>query len=122
MGNLIFMLAIIVLITGLFILLTSNNYVRKIIGLGVFQSSTLIFYIALNKVAEGVPPIELCEDAATCSNIYSSPLPHVLMLTAIVVGFATMSVGLALVLQIKKHYSTVLESQVNEMIRKKEMR
>lgn len=115
MHNLIYFFAVIVLTSGLFILLTSDNLVRKIIGLAVFQSSVLIFYIALGKTRNGIVPIDICQSSQNCHHIYSSPLPHVLMLTAIVVGFATMSVGLALIHQIHKEYGTVLEHELNNV-------
>jgi multicomponent Na+:H+ antiporter subunit C len=83
--------------------------VRKIIGLGIFQSSVLIFYIALGKVDVGIPPI--FKDG---NHTYSSPLPHVLMLTAIVVGFATLSVGLALIYRIFKEFGTISESKISK--------
>jgi len=114
MQHLIYIFAIIILNAGLFIMLTSDNYVRKIIGLGVFQSSVLIFYISLGKTRDGIVPIDLCLNALNCPHIYSSPIPHVLMLTAIVVGFATMSVGLALVYQIKREYDTVSEREIDQ--------
>jgi multicomponent Na+:H+ antiporter subunit C len=94
-------------------MLTSDNYVRKIIGLGVFQSSVLIFYISLGKAKDGIVPIDICQNTLNCPHIYSSPLPHVLMLTAIVVGFATMSVGLALIYQIKLEYNTVNANEID---------
>ncbi|MDA9163395.1 Na+/H+ antiporter subunit C [Rickettsiaceae bacterium] len=113
MQNLIYFFAVIILSSGLFIMLTSDNYVRKIIGLGVFQSSVLIFYIALGKTENGIIPIDICAGMQECIHTFSSPLPHVLMLTAIVVGFATLSVGLALIYQIHKEYGSVLESKIN---------
>lgn len=114
MHNLVYLLAVIILTSGLFIMLTSDNLVRKIIGLGIFQSSVLIFYIALGKTADGIVPIDICADTQICPYIFTSPLPHVLMLTAIVVGFATMSVGLALIYQIHKEYGTILESEIDQ--------
>ncbi len=114
MLNLIYLFASLVFVTGLFIILTSDNYVRKIIGLGIFQSSVLIFYIALSKIDAGIVPIELCKAGETCKYLYSSPLPHVLMLTAIVVGFATLSVGLALIYQMHSEFGTILESEINK--------
>lgn len=117
MQNLIYFFAVIILTSGLFIMLTSDNFIRKIIGLGIFQSSVLIFYIALGKTANGIVPIDICANTVSCSHIFSSPLPHVLMLTAIVVGFATMSVGLALIYQVHKEYGTILESEINQSAR-----
>lgn len=112
MLNLIYLFASLVFVTGLFIMLTSDNYVRKIIGLGIFQSSVLIFYIALSKIDIGIVPIEICKPGELCKHVYSSPLPHVLMLTAIVVGFATLSVGLALIYQMHNEFGTTLESEI----------
>jgi len=112
MQNLIYFFAVIILSSGLFIMLTSDNYIRKIIGLGVFQSSVLIFYIALGKTKNGIVPIDICAGLPECTHTFSSPLPHVLMLTAIVVGFATLSVGLALIYQIHKEYGSILESKI----------
>ena len=97
-------------------MMTSDHYIRKVIGLGLFQNSVLIFYIALSKVGDGVLPIYMCANTEVCAQTFSSPLPHVLMLTAIVVGFATMSVALALILQIKKAYNSSLESEVSQLI------
>lgn len=111
MLNIIYFFALIIFVAGLFIMLTSDNYLRKIVGLGVFQSSVLIFYIALGKVEGGIPPVEQC---VNCNNIiYSNPLPHVLMLTAIVVGFATLSVGLALIYRIYQQFGTISESEID---------
>ena len=114
MENIIYFFAVLVLATGLFIMLTSDNYLRKIIGLGIFQSSVLLFYIALGKINTGILPIDICAKLSNCPYNFSSPLPQVLMLTAIVVGFATMSVGLALIYQIYKEYGSILESDIHE--------
>lgn len=114
MQNIIYFFAILVFSSGLFIMLTSDNYIRKIIGLGVLQNSVLIFYIAFGKVKNGIVPIDICMENVSCPHFFSSPLPHVLMLTAIVVGFSTMSVGLALIYQIYKEYNTIHESEIVE--------
>ena len=95
-------------------MLTSDSYVRKILGLGIFQSSVLIFYLALGKVSEGIAPIDICDKVDKCKYVFSSPVPHVLMLTAIVVGFSTMSVGLALIYKIHEAYGSTLESEIAE--------
>lgn len=107
MNNYIYYSAAGILVSGLFIMLTSDNYIKKIVGLGIFQSSVLIFYIAFGKIYSGIPPI--FQDNVIK---YSSPLPHVLMLTAIVVGFSTLSVGLALIYKIYKHFATTSESEI----------
>ncbi len=110
--NLIYFFALVVLTSGLFIILVSNNYIKKIIGLGIFQNSVLIFYIALSKPRNGVVPIDLNNSSV----LFTSPLPHVLMLTAIVVGFATLSVGLAMIYQIYNHYGTINSYKIDSEI------
>ena len=115
MSHFIYFTAIIIFAIGLFIMLTNDNYIRKIIGLSIFQSSVLIFYIALGKLASGIAPISRCLDSKVeCLHMYSSPLPQVLMLTAVVVGFATLSVGLALIYRIFKQYGSISEKIINE--------
>lgn len=110
-SKILYFLTLLVLTSGLFIMLTSDNYVRKIIGLSVMQSSVLIFYLMLGKVKGAIVPIEssLPQD----SQLYVSPLPQVLMLTAIVVGFATLSLGLSLIYRISKQFNTISEHEIN---------
>lgn len=116
MQNYFYLTALCSFLTGLFLMLVSDNLIRKLIGLSVFQAAILIFYLALGKVNNGIVPIDLCRsDLQSCSYNFSSPLPHVLMLTAIVVGFATLAVGLALTLQLKKNYGTILESNIRKI-------
>jgi len=114
MYNFIYFFAALVLCSGLFIMITSDNYIRKLIGLAIFQNSVLIFYVALGKVSGGIVPVDIClnKGIENCAPLYSSPLPHVLMLTAIVVGFSTMSVGLALIYQMHKNFNSVSEQQI----------
>lgn len=109
MSNIIYFLALIVMVMSIFIMLTNDNYLRKIIGLGVLQGSVLIFYVALGKISGGAPPII---KEGVLLYIYSNPLPSVLMLTAIVVGFATLSVGLALIYKINKQFGSINESEI----------
>ena len=86
-----------------------GNLIKKLIGLNIFQTSVFIFYISVGKVAGGSAPI-LAEGVS----VYSNPLPHVLILTAIVVGIATMALALALVVRIKNAYGTVEEEELQE--------
>lgn len=113
MYNLVYFFAIIILCSGLFLMLSSDNYIKKIIGLCVFQNSVLIFYVGLGKIDIGIAPIEKCAIGEVCKYVYSAPLPHVLMLTAIVVGFSTLSVGLALIYRIFKEFGSLSESEIN---------
>lgn len=112
MQQFIFIAAILVLVSGLYVMISSDNYLKKLLGLGIFQASTLVFYIALGKKASGIVPIDICQDASSCAYQFASPLPHVLMLTAIVVGFSTLAVGFALILQIKQEYNSISEQEI----------
>lgn len=94
--NLNYGVSILFFCLGLYIVFASKNLVKKLFGLGLFQNSVLWFYISLAKVANGQPPI-LNPDSV----LYSNPLPHVLMLTAIVIGLATAAVGFSLITQIE---------------------
>lgn len=129
MINIIYLVAVIIFILGLYIMLASDHYLRKLLGLGIFQSATLIFYISISKLRDGIVPIDICNRAnvgaevevnnmlvSNCAYQFTNPLSHVLMLTAIVVGFATLSVGLALIYRIKKEFGTVSEKKINELM------
>ena len=99
---------IFLMMVGFYILISRGNLIKKIIGLNVFQTSVFMLYISLGKITEGTPPILMDGDV-----VYSNPLPHVLILTAIVVGIATTSVGLALAIRIKEAYGTLEEDEIN---------
>lgn len=102
-------IVIALMMAGFYIVITADNLVKKLIGLNLFQTSVFIFYISLGKVEGGTAPI-LSEGV----ELYSNPLPHVLILTAIVVGIATMSLALALVIRIRDAYGTVEEDELQE--------
>jgi len=95
---------------GLFILITSQNLVKKVIGLAIFQSSFLIFLISVGYIAGGSSPIITGKE----EEFFVNPLPQVLVLTAIVVGIATVSVALALIIRIKKAFGTVNEVELQQ--------
>lgn len=98
---------IVLMMLGFFIVIAQPNLVKKLIGLNIFQTSVFILYISSGKVIGGSAPI--LSEAIT---VYSNPLPHVLILTAIVVGIATTSVGLALVIRIHAAYGSVDENEI----------
>jgi multicomponent Na+:H+ antiporter subunit C len=103
---------IFLMMVGFYILISRRNLVKKILGLSVFQTSVFIFYISMGKVAGGTAPILIQgRDEA----IYSNPLPHVLILTAIVVGVSTTAVGLALVVRMKEAYGTIEGDEISAM-------
>ncbi|MEQ8300468.1 MAG: cation:proton antiporter subunit C [Hyphomonas sp.] len=130
---------------GLYITFASGNFIKRLVGLSLFQTSVCLFYVTLGKVAGGTAPIlfgadavyhggdydtEAVHHAATVPgahamgnasapvelvNTYSNALPHVLMLTAIVVGVATLSVGLALIVRIREAYGTIEGDEVRDV-------
>jgi len=95
------------LMAGLFIVISRGNLVKKLVGLSIFQSSVYLLYIVPGKLLGGTVPI-VGEGFAR----YSNPLPHVLILTAIVVGVATLALGLALVVRIREAYGTIDEEDL----------
>jgi multicomponent Na+:H+ antiporter subunit C len=100
-------IVIVLMMTGFYVVISRGNLVKKIVGLNIFQTSVFVLYISMGKVTGGTAPI-LAEGIET----YSNPLPHVLILTAIVVGVATTALGLALVVRIKEAYGTVEEDEI----------
>ena len=103
-------IVIILMMIGLYTLMAQKNLVKKVIGINIFQTSVVLFYITMGKVSGGTAPI-LTGDENT---VYSDPLPHVLMLTAIVVGVATMALALALVTRIHEVYGTLEDDEILE--------
>ncbi len=136
---------------GLYISFAATNLIKRLVGLGLFQTSIILFYISLSRIDGGTAPIlfgkdygknkghdkagehggEAAEHGADAAhgaydaahgyggegleNVYSNPLPHVLMLTAIVVGVATLAVGLAIIVRIREAYGTVETDEIREM-------
>lgn len=110
-------IAIFLMMAGFYVVISQGNLVKKLVGLGLFQTSVFIFYISMGKVAGGHAPI-LTEGVTT----YSNPLPHVLILTAIVVGVATTALGLALVVRIQEAYGSVEEEEIQAQDKAAEQR
>ncbi len=100
-------ITIFVAIAGLYIVIARGNLVKKLIGLSIFQTSVYLLYIAPGKLIGGTAPI-----VAEGFKVYSNPLPHVLILTAIVVGVATIALGLALVVRIRESYGSIEEDEI----------
>lgn len=101
-------IVIVLMMLGFYVLIAHGNLVKKLVGLGMFQTAVFVLFISMGKVAGGTAPI-LDDDYA----VYSDPLPHVLILTAIVVGVATTALGLALVVRIKEAYGSVEEEEIH---------
>ncbi len=100
-------ITIFLMVSGLYIVIARGNMVKKLVGLSLFQTSVYLLYISAGKVTGGTAPII---DARF--TVYSHPLPHVLILTAIVVGIAVLALGLALVVRINEAYGTIEEDEI----------
>lgn len=114
---------IVLMMVGFYTLIARGNLIKKLIGLNIFQTSVIMMYISFGKIAGGTAPIiieaEHAEGAAEGAEaaagiVYSNPIPHVLMLTAIVVGVATLALGLSLVVRIKEEYGTIEEDEIRD--------
>jgi len=101
-------IAMFLLVTGLYIVIARGNLVKKLVGLSIFQTSVYLIYISPSKIIGGTAPI-----IAPGLSVYSNPLPHVLILTAIVVGVATIALGLAIVVRIHEAYGTIEEDEIH---------
>jgi len=102
------------LMIGFYAVIAKSNLVKKLIGLSIFQAAVFLLYISMDKVEGGTAPII---QAGVVDQVYSNPLPQVLILTAIVVGISTTALGLAIVVRIKEAYGTIEEHEVSAMDR-----
>ena len=102
-------IVVVLMMIGFYIVIAHGNLIKKIVGLTIFQTSVFIFYISMAKVDGGTAPI-LAEGIVQ----YSNPLPHVLILTAIVVGIATTALALALTVRIKEAYGSIEEEEIQQ--------
>ncbi|NNH75180.1 cation:proton antiporter subunit C [Nocardia uniformis] len=108
--NYVYLFIFALMMIGLYTVISHGNLLKKLIGLSLFQVSVFMLYISVGKVDNGRAPI-VRDDAVT---VYSNPLPHVLILTAIVVGVATTALGLALAVRIFEAYGSIEESEILE--------
>ena len=109
MGIWNYWIVFLLMMIGLFLVIGRKNFLKKIVGLAIFQTSVFLLYITFGKITGGNTPI-LNEALDT---VYSNPLPHVLILTAIVVGVATTALGLSLVLRINSEYGSIEEDDIS---------
>lgn len=103
---------IILFLWGLYIMVTHHNLVKKLIGMYLVQTSVILFYVTVSAKAGATVPILRVSDELTHMQEYVNPLPHVLMLTAIVVGVATLGVSLSLVIAIYRQYQSLDEEEI----------
>ena len=100
---------ILLMMAGFYTVINHGNLIKKIAGLNIFQTSVFLLYISIGYVNEGTMPI-----VSEGFTRYANPLPHVLILTAIVVGVSTTALGLALVVRIKEAYGTIEEDEIHD--------
>ncbi len=99
----------VLLMVGFYAVIAKPNYVKKLIGLSIFQAAVFLLYITVGKVDGGTAPI-FQEGVQS----YSNPLPQVLILTAIVVGISTTALGLGIVVRIREEYGSIEEDDIQE--------
>ncbi|MDP6271429.1 MAG: cation:proton antiporter subunit C [Alphaproteobacteria bacterium] len=118
LGHVNYWIFVVLLMAGLYTVMARGNLIKKIIGLNIFQASVFLLYITMGKIYGGTAPIAVADvnggaaGDATGGVVYSNPLPHVLILTAIVVGVATSALGLALVVRIREAYGSIEEDEI----------
>ncbi|MBT3359948.1 MAG: cation:proton antiporter subunit C [Rhodospirillales bacterium] len=103
-------IVVVLMMIGFYMVIAHGNLIKKVVGLNVFQVSVFVLYISMGKIKGGTAPIL---DAGI--EVYSNPLPHVLILTAIVVGVATTAVALALVVRIRDAYGTIEDDEIHAL-------
>ena len=115
LGHFNYWAVVVLMMVGFYTLIARGNLVKKLIGLSIFQTSVFIMYISMGKIVEGTAPILVIEgDEPLEGVVYSNPIPHVLILTAIVVGVATLALGLSLVVRIKEAFGTIEEDEIQD--------
>lgn len=107
LGLLNYWVVVVLMMAGFYVVIAQHNLMKKVVGLNIFQVAVFVFYITMAKIDGGTAPI--LDDAI---QTYSNPLPHVLILTAIVVGVATTSLALALVVRIQRSFGTIEEDEI----------
>ena len=113
---------VVLIMLGFYGMMAKNNLMKKLIGMNIFQWAIILFYVSIGSKKGGTVPI-IIDPHGTAQHIiravdYINPLPHVLMLTAIVVGVATTGIGLALLIIIYKKYGTLDENSIIEALKR----
>lgn len=116
LGHYAYWFTIILLAIGLYGMLVKENLVKKTIGLSIFQAGVIMFFVSVATKWDATVPVK--DDAIPVTEVanYMNPLPHTLMLTAIVVGVATLGVAFALLITIYNRYKTLDEQELLEKI------
>ena len=106
----IYMLTIILFFLGMYGIASCGNYMKKLISMNIMQVAVIFFFLTLGQKLGGTIPVAIAGEGA--ADNYVNPLPHALMLTAIVVSLGTSGVGLALLMRIKERYGTIEEEDI----------
>lgn len=102
---------VVLLMIGFYAVIAKPNLMKKLLGLSIFQAAVFLLYITMDKVDGGTAPII---KPGVVDQIYSNPLPQVLILTAIVVGISTIALGLAVVVRIYEAYGTIEDDEIQQ--------
>jgi multicomponent Na+:H+ antiporter subunit C len=113
LGHFNYWIFVFLMMAGFYTVIARGNLIKKIVGLNIFQTSVFLLYITMGKVSGGTAPI--VPEGGSEGVIYSNPIPHVLILTAIVVGVATTALGLALIVRINEAYGTIEEDEIQDI-------
>ena len=120
---------VILMMIGLYAMITKNNLIKKLIGMAVFQTAIILFYVSIGvKADSGIPILghgqhhEIVDEGRPSGEVitkekFANPLPHVLMLTAIVVGVSTLGLALAIVQRIYGSFNTLEEDEILDQLR-----
>ena len=113
LGHFNYWIFVFLMMAGFSAVIARGNLIKKIVGLNIFQTSVFLLYITMGKVSGGTAPI--VPEGGSEGVVYSNPIPHVLILTAIVVGVATTALGLALIVRIHEAYDTIEEDEIQDI-------
>ena len=113
LGHFNYWAVVVLMMIGFYTLIARGNLVKKLVGLNIFQTSVFMLYISMGRIDGGTAPI-LIEGAHDA--VYSNPIPHVLILTAIVVGVATTALGLSLTVRINEAFGTIEEDELEDSL------
>jgi multicomponent Na+:H+ antiporter subunit C len=123
-GNYNHWIFVILLVVGLYSMMTKNNLMKKLIGMNIFQWAIILFFISIGAKRGATIPIIAgahghdTEAIVVRAAEYVNPLPHALMLTAIVVGIATTGIALALLIAMYQRYNTIEEDEIIKALKK----
>ena len=104
------------MLIGFYGIFAKDNLIKKVIGLCIFQTAIFLYFISLGAVKGGTAPI-VSEEIIRKGYVYANPLPHVLILTAIVVSVATAAVALSLIIRMHDEYGSIEEREIIEQFK-----